>query len=344
MDLRNRVTIVIPTFRREAKALRALSFWAGQGFRVLMLDGSEKPLTLPAAAVDDPDITYMHLPIPLSERLGHAAGEITTDFTVLCGDDDFMLPTALDRCAEFLDGHPDYAACGGQTLGFSKGAGGQLRAFVRYPGFLGFDNNHATPSDRIQAHFGSYLPASVYALCRTKVWVASMQLWSRHEFPVYAIGELQFEFRVALAGKVRRLPVLHWLRSHEVAQKGHQRAGKADVSLSRRLTVPIVWQEPDHAGLRNEIVATTAGVVADQTGRHQADIAADFEAAIAAYLGNLQAASEKGSGRRRLRNRLSKAWARARLPFGFRIRQLRRLGVDCPAGDLARVRAAMRGR
>lgn len=329
-DLLGRVTLVIPTFRRPDRARRALRFWAGRGVRVLMLDGSDRPLDLPAEAAADPGLTYLHRPEPLAQRFAFAVGAVQTEFVSLCGDDDFLLPGALAASARFLDHSPDYVACGGQALGFDRGPLGGLRAFQRYPQFRGLDLHGPRPRDRAVQHFASYSPATVYALCRAEAWRAAMRIWSDKEFPVYAIGEVQFEFLMAAMGGIRRLPVLHWLRSHERVAKAHDRAKGGDASLSRALQVPEVWADPAHAALKAEITARTAAHVAAATGLSQAEAAADFEAAMAAYL-----APRPKPGR--LQRRLE----RLRLPLGLRLLQMRGQGITWAPADLAAVRMAL---
>lgn len=328
----NRLTLVIPTYGRPDRAARALRFWAGRGFRVLMLDGSDTPIAPPAAAAADPGITYLHMPVPLSQRLGHAAERVRTDFVSLCGDDDFLLPSALEASMRFLDAAPGHAACGGQALGFDRGPFGGVRAFLRYPRFHDLDVAQDTPRARAIAHFGRYSPAAVYAVCRTEPWGLAMRALADREFPVYAMGELQFEFLLASAGGIRRLPVLHWLRSHESAARAHAQAKGGDASLSRRLQAPQVWSDPAHAALRAEITAHTARHAAALTGFPEPQAAADFEAAMQAYLHDR--ASGKGRG-------LRHGFARLRLPLGLRLRQLRARGVACDTSDVAAVRAAL---
>lgn len=330
----SRLTIVIPTFRRPQKARRALEFWAGSGFDVLMLDGSESPMAMPATAQADPCITYLHMPVPLAQRFGHAADQVRTPYVTLCGDDEFLLSSALEASLRFLDTSADHVACGGQALAFDRGALGGLRAFPRYPRFRGLDIAGGAPGDRALRHFATYSPAAIYAVCRADAWGAGARLWSAPEFPVYAIGELQFEFFMAYLGGIRRLPVLHWLRSYERAGRVHQRSGGGDVSLSRALQIAQVWADPVHAALRAAIVRHTSEAVAAASGQAVGRVAADFEAAVSAYLDDQRNGQDAGT-------RLQRRLARLRLPLWLRLRQLRAQGIACDAEDVAAASAAV---
>lgn len=331
-----RLTVVIPTYQRPEKARRALEYWVGKGFRILMLDGSDTPLDLPEAMRDHPDLVYLHRPEGLSARLMHAAAMVDTDYSCLCGDDEFLLPSALRESIDFLDRNPGYAACGGQTLGFSRGWTGRPRAFVKYEGFLGFDLNETTPRDRALRYLVGYLPASIYAVCRTTLWSQGMRLQGGRDFAVYAIGEILFEFLMAYGGGIRRLAVLHWLRSYETDRRQHQRKSGQDAWLSRNLTIQQVWQDDAHAALRAGIVAHVAATMAPWFDRPEDALARDFDDAITVYCRDQQR-PRQGTALQRLRRKLGKRLDRWPLPFGLRAWMLRRQGIACAPGDLAEV-------
>lgn len=341
-QLQDRLTIVIPTYQRPVQASRALHYWLGQDVRVIMIDGSATPLALPAPVAKAIHITYLHMPFSLSARLGHVTGLLQTDYVALCGDDDFMLPKALRACVDFLDANADYAACGGQALGFDSRLG--LRAFVRYEKFRTFDLAQGDASSRTLAYFADLSPASVYSVCRTQFWAEAMQLWSQLEFPVYAIGEVQFEFHMASRGKIRRLSILHWLRSHERAHGTHARLKGQDKSLSKALSVPALWTAAAHAGLKAEVLEKTAALSAQFQGRPIAEVHAEFDAAVAAYVEYIAPSPQDARARRgtwldRSAAKLRKRLNRLHLPYAIRLWQLEREGIICPHAEVAQIAA-----
>ena len=170
-----------------------------------------------------------------------------------------------------------------------------------------------------------------------------MGLWSEKEFPIYAIGELQFEFFMAYNGKIRRLPVLHWLRSHEIAHGKHQRLAKSDVSLSKALLMPELWNSAVLAPLRSEMIGYTAAQIAMASNMPQEQVATDFHDAITAYLSGLK--STKGrtglTMGARIRQKLAKRLNRLPLPFWVRVYLLRRQRVECNDADVNAVLACL---
>ena len=345
--LRGRLTIVIPTYGRPSRALRALQYWVDQDIQLIMVDGSVSPLELPTKIAEAEHITYLHMPISLSARLGHVAGMLQTDYVSLCGDDDFMLPTALRDLCAFLDTSPDYSACGGQALGFNSSLG--LRAFVRYEKFRGFDLAQADASNRTLAYFSDFSPASVYAVCRATFWIECMRLWSELEFPVYAIGEFQFEFHMASRGKICRLPILQWLRSHEMAHGTHSRLKGQDRSLSKALLAPELWTAASHQELKEEVITQTAALSAQFQGRAVTDVIQEFDAAMNAYVTFIAPSPQDAKARRRpwldrAAAKVKKKLNRIRLPRALRLSQLERHGIACSRDEVAQIARLVRSK
>jgi glycosyltransferase domain-containing protein len=63
------------------------------------------------------NLVYCYLPSPPCQHEGMAVGElnklISTPYTVLAGDDDFLIPESLEKCVVFLETHPSYVAVHG---------------------------------------------------------------------------------------------------------------------------------------------------------------------------------------------------------------------------------------
>jgi hypothetical protein len=248
----------------------------------------------------------------------------------------------LQACVDFLDANADYAACGGQALGFDSRFG--LRAFIRYEKFRTFDLSQDDAARRTMAYFADLSPASVYSVCRTPFWAEGMQLWSQLEFPVYAIGEVQFEFQMASRGKIRRLPILHWLRSHERPHGSHARLKGQDKSLSKALLIPDLWTSTAEASLKADVLEKTAALSAQFQGRPISEVYAEFDAAVTAYVDLIAPLPQDAQARRgtwldRSAAKLRKRLNRLRLPYAIRLSQLEREGIMCSREGVAQIAA-----
>jgi len=330
-DPLTRLTVVIPTYQRPLKALRAMRFWANQQVNVLVLDGCDEAMDLPDDIRAAQNIEYLHQPKALSERLSFAASYITSDYVVLCGDDDFHLQSSLGAAIRFLDAHPDYIACGGQMLGFTEPHFCRAMAFEKYELFRELDFSQDNPRDRAMAYFRNYTPATVYSVCRKDVWCDGMMLWGKREFPVYVIGELQFEFNAVYRGKVKRLPMLQWLRSAKVGHGDvHSRRDGKDLSLSKAIRLEKQWSDQSELGLKMQIVQYTAKEISERTGLVDSRIRCDLESALSLYVESrkkFQFLRQKNRAAR-LAAKLRKIGNRLKLPIGLRLALLNRRGVS----------------
>ena len=209
------LTIIIPTYRRAEYIKRSIDFWNGKEVNVLIVDGSEQSILSSYDFNMSSNITYIHSHTTLANRLSIAREIVGTKYSVLLGDDEFFIPTAMESAVQFLDSHPDYIACGGQCIGFSKLTTGEIGYRLRYPEFKNFDLNIHNTTQRVITHFANYSPAHIYAIMRTTVWKRAIWPATQADFAFYGSAELAFEFIASCMGKCKMITILYWFRSRE---------------------------------------------------------------------------------------------------------------------------------
>ena len=227
-DHLSRLSVIIPTYNRRRFLLRNLSQWNGLSCQVLVLDGSDEPLLDDILAQFKANIHYFHLPISLSARLGKAIKLITTEYSILHGDDEYLLKSGLIDCIAALDNDPELSCVSGQCIGFRQGAG-VVEGFDVYKRLRTYSLQNESAIERIIQHLGNYVPSHIYSVSRSDAWKHAFDCLSTQEIPVYAIGELQVEICLSYSGKSRSIPSLTWLRSIDEAPP--IRNTKADPSL-----------------------------------------------------------------------------------------------------------------
>ena len=118
MDL-SKVTIIIPSYKRQEYAINALKYWSKYDVNLHLLDGSDDPILNIDKEINNPRINYHHIKI-LSEveRIKKILPLIKTKYTILSSDDDLLLPNALSNCLEEIEKDEDIISCYGQTLSF----------------------------------------------------------------------------------------------------------------------------------------------------------------------------------------------------------------------------------
>ena len=105
------LTIIIISYKRRNYALRSLKYWSGKGVRVHLLDGSAESIPENLLQGLEENITYHHLYKSLFERLRIGPELVETEYSILLGDDEFFLPSALQACIDELEADRSLVAC-----------------------------------------------------------------------------------------------------------------------------------------------------------------------------------------------------------------------------------------
>ena len=181
-----------------------------------VLDGSASTLSVSELTNLEDNIRYHHLPIPLLDRLFFATDLVETDYVLFSCDDDFFVPSALDRLAQQLDQRVDLVACGGRVLTFDF-LNDEVVASPAYPRFAGRYISGTKPSERMQQHMATYQPSTYYSLIRVDAWRRAVRFAAANPLPFYASFEIQIELALSCLGDSVIDPSLSRLRSKENA-------------------------------------------------------------------------------------------------------------------------------
>ena len=125
-NIQTKLTIVITSFNRYPYLLRLLKFLLSYGtpYKILILDSSSDIISdknLQKILTNERIKLCKYEPnIPVNDKKSIGIKLVETDYFVFCGDDDFVIPSSLNECIEFLDKRLDYSAAEG--LFFSHGS------------------------------------------------------------------------------------------------------------------------------------------------------------------------------------------------------------------------------
>ena len=118
-----RVAILIPTMNRPGFVLRQLTYYAQTGRHTVYVGDSSRQAEADRLAEGIASLSgrlrVVHLLLPGVNDFGAVLAlcrAATEPYVAVIGDDDFFIPAALDQCAGFLDGHPDYASAHGKAV------------------------------------------------------------------------------------------------------------------------------------------------------------------------------------------------------------------------------------
>ena len=210
-----KLTIVIFSYNRQRCLQRSIDYWLNYNVKILILDGTETKLDV--SHLNNKNITYIHDPRSLHDRLLSSINYIDTEFVILAADDEFYLPSAISSCINFLLNNSGFSSCGGRAVKFYTNKN-QVNGYKCYPGLenLSLDDDKAI--NRVKKHFFKYVPAHFYSVTRSDIFKIICKNVFEKNYKVYSFYELQFEFLVMVSGKSKIIPELMWIRNKEEIQ------------------------------------------------------------------------------------------------------------------------------
>jgi glycosyltransferase domain-containing protein len=252
MDLSN-ITIIIPTYNRSAYLHRNLTFWKDSKIQMIVADGSS--LSQPAEKLSEfSNLAYFYEETSLQARLKRAIDHVVTDFAIICGDDELMLPSALSMMRAFLIENEDFTACIGRCIAVTKRECGRQSVAFLEPDKVGqvhHQVNQNSSSDRVNYHFSNYAVSTFYGLHRRKSLQAISKFSFRPEIESVFVTENLFELASAVVGKSAVLDFPSWLRSSE--NKPIRRKNK-DISIHEWMPENKIFYENIVSQLTNDIL------------------------------------------------------------------------------------------
>ena len=214
INMLHELTIIIPTYERQKYVLRNMRFWSNKGPRVLVLDGSNAPLSDKDRRSLGLNIRYFHRPIPFNKRMKLAIDMINTPYAVLCADDEIQVPSGIERCIEFLENNKDHAQCCGRAIRFNV-AGKVLKVEAAKLDHRSHYVDQNTPIERARYHLGDFLTTTVYAVHRKDSLKHCLRYSMGYDFGNPYPQETLFEIAASAFGKSKVLPCVTWVRSSE---------------------------------------------------------------------------------------------------------------------------------
>jgi glycosyltransferase domain-containing protein len=145
-------------------------------------------------------------------KIARALGKTDSKYSVICADDDFLVPGTVEECARFLEHNPDYAAARGLILSIypSNIAPSISKLWTHRLSQHTIDN--ADPSQRLHEHLREY-EATFYSVYRRTQLMRNMELASKRTRD-YRFGELLLSCLGIIQGKLKHLNMLHGIRPY----------------------------------------------------------------------------------------------------------------------------------
>lgn len=208
----NNVTVIIPAHNRPERLARLLKYYAGTGIRILVPDSSARRYEGP---LDETTTTYVHRPnLHFLLKIREILPLIETPYVLYCADDDFTVPEAIKRMADFLDANPDYSVAQGHYLTFTPD-GDRIEYLPRY--IRNFDSRVSadTAVERLHGQCGIYA-SLLYAVVRSesfkRIYSHCFDTEGNLRFNNLFLAEEFFQHAMLIEGKYATLPCFYSAR------------------------------------------------------------------------------------------------------------------------------------
>jgi len=206
MDLLKNITIIILSHFHHAYLYRILDYYQEVDVNILVADSSNK--VFPSCECYK-NLQYHNYPgLPFCEKMAKIFHHVITPYVVLCADDDFIIPSAINYSLKFLDANPKYCSVQGHCVAFSKVE--KVQVYPLYQEHFGYDINGTTAKERINQSFNPYMH-QFYSVHRTENLKFFFQE-IHSQFTNQAMGELGMVLISAINGKHKILPIFYTAR------------------------------------------------------------------------------------------------------------------------------------
>ena len=169
-------TIVIPTYNRPNHLKRILSYYHqyGSGLPIIIADSSSEEIKKlnrgTVSAFHDTYFTYLdkyELSTNPFHKIFHASQQVSTEYCVMCADDDFITPSGIKESTAFLDLNPDFTTAYGKLETFLLEPGRGSEPQICFLPQRCQSNIHSESKDRLIYELAGYCGRSFYAVRRT---------------------------------------------------------------------------------------------------------------------------------------------------------------------------------
>ena len=257
------ITVIIPSYNRQEFILRQFAYWSTSSATVIVLDGSLKPISEQCIEILSafPRLNYLHAPISFIERLRLASQLISTDYTLMLGDDEFHLFTGLYTALSTLrkenKNNANIVGCMGQSLRFNFDVEmNSINIGEGYP-HANFKVLGNKIEDRLNFAMKNYTPATSYGLLTSSCWQETWGAVESWSCP-YAI-ELQQALKTYICGEFISVNEVYWMRSLELDPINTD-------DIDRNLSFRDWWTKKKYKNEKNRFIQLLAEYVVKKEG------------------------------------------------------------------------------
>jgi len=213
-----KITLIIPTHNRHHYLTRILDYYEDINLKILVADSSLKKYP----GLKNYKIDYFHYPnYTFFEKLSSITQNIVTTYALLCADDDFIIPSSIEKCINFLEKNNDHSSAQGYYVQIFN-ENGKINFKPTYTYCKDYKIDASTPEERIIQNMSLYMHL-FYSVHRTEYL---KQVFSLPIISNLSLIEIAISMVSLINGKHKMLPFFYCAREYI-----EESAGKTTPSL-----------------------------------------------------------------------------------------------------------------
>jgi glycosyltransferase domain-containing protein len=222
LNLPDKITVIVPTHERHHYLTRALDYWGKTDLPILVADSS-----LDKFSDQIPNnVKYYHYPqksrlsTSLTKKLVDVLKKVSTEYSVVCGDTDFLTYKGIEESVAFLDQNRDYVVAHGKYIAVVH-PGNNFEPDGRFCWSQLYEsesNKFPNPKDRILYHFENYFCPTFYGVHRKDDLILVLEEADEYTDD-YRFVEMLPTMLTVILGKVKRLNGLYGARELALKKK-----------------------------------------------------------------------------------------------------------------------------
>lgn len=222
----SKVNLIIPTHNRTEYLKRILNYYqmSKTDFDFIIADSStprirtdNKKIILSYSTLNILYVDKFDKKLAQSQKFAEMVKYAKNKYVVFCADDDFIIPSAIKKCVDFLEKNPDYSAAQGSYIGF------QLYRTLLGLKTFGWNLRYSPisiiskkPSDRLDSYLRNNTQV-LWSVRRTDIVKTCYKEFSEIKLDPYLIavlGEFIPDALTVIFGKVKQLNILYGARQY----------------------------------------------------------------------------------------------------------------------------------
>lgn len=216
-----KATIIIPTYNRSKYLQLTLGYYDkyGKDFNIIIADSSsEENKKLNRKIISSlSDLNIQYIEYPEETNPYHKFADIISyareKYCVFCGDDDFVVPSGINQCVDFLEENPDFIMAHGYYIGFylnpKKRRNKQFCWETRYSRE---SITFSDPKDRLFKQLSEYSLPTFYGVHRTDFLNMSYRELLKSRADTVFFGEMLPSMLDLIYGKTKCLDIMYMAR------------------------------------------------------------------------------------------------------------------------------------